>query len=143
MNTTLRTLPTIVVLLGVFFLQAPPAFAKPGMRLSSQGQALRFHGKKPLEVWVEVQLVVVKTKEKAPRLGPLYLTSDYDGIVFPSGARLDARGFARLKLVIAPPGLAEHRRLRGRFTVWILIDEEDADDTIEGRLVFTYRVGGG
>lgn len=113
------------------------------MRLSSQSMTLRFQGKKPLEVWIEVRLVVVGTGKKVSRPGPLYLTSDYEGIVFPSQARLDARGFARLKLVIAPPGAADLRQLQGRFTVWVLIDEEDAGDTIEGRMVFTYTMGGG
>lgn len=142
MKIPFRILPLAAVLLVGCFLQAPPAFAKPGMRLASQSLALRFQGGKPLEVWIEVQLVVVQTKENAPRSGPLYLTSDYNGIVFPSRPRLDAMGFARLKLVIARPGLADRRRLQGRFTVWVLIDEEDADDTIEGRLVFSYSMGG-
>ena len=112
------------------------------MRLSTRNLQLRFQGGKPLEVWIEVQLVVVKTGEHVPRRAPLYLSSDLDGIVFPRRPRLDEKGFARLKLVIPSPDAESRRRLQGRFTVWVLIDEEDADDTIEGRLFFSYSMGG-
>ena len=112
------------------------------MRLASRNLALRFQGTKPLEVWIEVQLLGVRTREKVSRRAPLYLSSDYEGIAFPSRSRLDARGFARLKLIIAPPGVEDRRRLQGRFTVWVLIDEEEADDTIEGKLVFFYSISG-
>ena len=141
MKTLARVRAAATVLFAVFALAAPFASAKPGMRLASKSLALRFQGGKPLEVWIEVQLVHGRTRENVHRRAPLYLSSDYDGIVFPSEPRLDSRGFARLKLVIAPPGLAGQRRLQGRITVWVLIDEEDADDTIEGRLIFTYSMG--
>lgn len=136
-------LAAVIVLSAVFAFESPLAAPKPGMRLASQTLVLRFQGRKPLEVWIEVQLLVVRTGENVNRRAPLYFSSDYDGIVFPSQAKLDARGFARLKLIIAPPSLAGHRRLQGRITVWVLIDEEDGDDTLEGKLVFSYAMGGG
>ena len=145
LKTLFRFPPAISVILFFCFLHATAAFPaseKPGMRLSTRNLQLRFQGGKPLEVWIEVQLVVVNSGEHVPRRAPLYLSSDLDGIVFPSRPRLDEKGFARLKLVIPSPGVETRRRLQGRFTVWVLIDEEDADDTIEGRVVFTYSLGG-
>ena len=54
----------------------------------------------------------------------------------PTVANLDVRGFARVALHIAPPEPADSD-LNGNVFVWALLDQEDADDTAEGRILFT------
>lgn len=108
-----------------------------GTRVAVHPEALTFPGGRPEAVEIEIQLSDVRTGEPEARPGELYFTSSYPGIVYPEQAALDAGGFARVRLVVRPPTEAERRELGGRILVFVVIDAEDADDTIEGRIVLT------
>ena len=107
--------------------------------LKSDKRDLKFPGDQPEEVFITVQLIDIKSGRPVRRSGPLYLRSNYDKIDYPTVANLDARGFARVALRIAPPEPADSD-LNGNVFVWALLDEEDADDTAEGRILFTIPI---
>ena len=111
------------------------------MRLAANHRMLTFPGGQPEAVLIDVQLIDVRTGQPVHRSAPLYLSSEYNGIIYPSEPKLDSNGFASVRLTILPPGHADRKRLNGRFIIWVVIDEGDADDTIEGRLIFTFPVG--
>ena len=121
--------------------QSSSASLPPGIQLAAKNRTLTFQGGLPEEVLIEIQLVDLRTGKSVHRHSRLYFSSDYNGIIYPSKPRLDGKGFARLKLIIPPPSDAELQRLKGRFVVWVLIDEGDADDTIEGKLNFFFSGG--
>lgn len=131
-------------LMWALVLSSPaPASPAAGIQLAASQRSLTFRGGRPEEVWIEVQLIDDRTGEPVHRGSPLYLTSDHQGIAFPPHPRLDGRGFARLRLLVHPPGKAHRQRLAGRFRVWVLIDEESGDDTIEAQLEFRYLLRDG
>ena len=103
--------------------------------------ALTFPGGKPQSVDVQIQLGDAQSGTPVARPGDLYFTSTYTGIVYPEAVALDANGFARIRLTVHPPSDAEFRELGGRILVFVLIDDEDADDTIEGRIVLLLARG--
>jgi len=107
--------------------------------MKSEKQQLQFSGNQPEEVFVTVQLIDLKTRRQVPRSGPVYFRSNYDGITYPPTAELDQRGFLRVPLQIAPPGAADSE-LNGNIYVWAVLDQEEADDTAEGRVLFTFPV---
>ena len=107
--------------------------------LKSDKRDLEFPGNQPEEVFITVQLIDIKSGRPVRRSGPLYLRSNYDKIDYPTVANLDARGFARVALRIAPPEPADSD-LNGNVFVWALLDQEDADDTAEGRILFTIPI---
>ena len=117
-----------------------PASPAAGIHLAASQQSLAFRAGMPEVVWIEVQLIDRGTGEAVRRGSPLYLTSDHDGIDFPPHPMLDGQGSARLRLLVHPPGKAARQRLKGRFRVWVLIDEEAGDDTIEAQLEFHFTV---
>ena len=121
--------------------QSLSASQPPGIQLAANNRTLTFQGGLPEEVLIEIQLIDLRTGQTVHRRSPLYISSDYNGIIYPSKPRLDGKGFARLKLVISPPSNAELQRLKGLFVVWVLIDEGDADDTIEGKVIFSISGG--
>ncbi len=45
-------------------------------------------------------------------------------------------------MVFSPPEVSDDK-FNGNVYVWALIDEEDADDTVEGKILFTIPVRGG
>lgn len=107
--------------------------------MSSEKRSLKFSGRRSEEVFVSIQLTNIKSGGQIRRPGVLYLRSDYDKIVYPASAELDQRGFARIPLVFFPPEAADGK-FNGTIYVWAVLDEEDADDTTEGRLKFTIPV---
>ena len=109
------------------------------LALSSDQKKLEFRNNAPVEVAISVQLVDVKTGNPIRRAGPLYLRSNYDKIDYPVQATLDARGFARVMIHVRPPEPAD-ANLNGNVYVWALLDQEQADDTAEGRIHFTVPV---
>lgn len=112
------------------------------LELSSEKRRLRFPGDRAEEVFISVQLVEVDSGEPVRRSGRLYLRSNYDRIEFPRSASLDERGSARVALRVAPPQPSD-AELDGNVFVWALIDEGDADDTGEGRILFEIPVPDG
>ena len=118
--------------------QGPVESIPLGTRVSVHPEVLTFPGGRPQAVEIQIQLSDVRSGEPVARPGELYFTSSYEGIVYPEQAALDAGGFARVRLVVRPPSEAERRELGGRILVFAVIDDEDADDTIEGRIVLTF-----
>ena len=57
-------------------------------------------------------------------------------------ANLNQRGFTRVPLVFSPPEASDDK-FNGNVYVWALIDEENADDTVEGKILFTIPVRSG
>lgn len=110
--------------------------------IRSETQKVTFPRNQPQEVFVTLQLQNIKTGAEVRRAGKIYFRSDYDGIAYPPEGALNQRGFARLPLVISPP-VPKDEKLDGNIFVWALIDEESADDTVEGRILFTFPVAGG
>ncbi|MDH4249012.1 MAG: FecR family protein [Deltaproteobacteria bacterium] len=107
--------------------------------LKSEKQKLEFAGGQPESVFVSVQLVDIKSGGAVTRPGLVYMRSNYDRITYPVKIALDQRGFARVALKIAPPEAAD-AALNGSVYVWAVIDQEDADDTSEGRILFKIPV---
>ena len=126
------------------FLPAALAQVEPitlATQVTAHPDSLTFPSGSPQSVEIEIQLSEVATGEPVARSGDLYFTSTYTGIEYPVGTALDANGFARVRLTVRPPSDAEFRELGGRILVFVLIDYEDADDTIEGRIVLLLARG--
>lgn len=104
------------------------------LELRSDTRELTFPNGQPQEVFITIQLVDIKSGSPVARSGPLYLRSNYDKIEYPAQAALDERGFARVAIRVLPPAPAD-AALNGNVYVWALLDQEDADDTAEGRLL--------
>ena len=109
--------------------------------VTAQPDTLSFPRGRPQSVEIEIQLSDAQSGKPVARPGELYFTSTYNGIVYPEGAALDERGYARATLTIRPPSEAEYEQSGGRIVVMIIIEEEDADDTIEGRIVLELPAG--
>ena len=103
---------------------------------------LAFEKNQPESVFVNLQIVDVATGREVARSAKLYFRSNYDRVTFPAAAQLDERGFARVALTFAPPEPAD-AQLNGSVFVWAVVDQEDGDDTGEGRLLFTIPVQAG
>lgn len=110
--------------------------------LKSQKRKLEFPNKQPVEVFVSIQLVNIKTGTPIRRSGPVYLRSNYEKIIYPSRAVLNERGFARVSLRFLPPEAADSKH-NGNVFLWAVMDQEQADDVSEGRLLFTIPVASG
>ena len=110
--------------------------------LKSEKRELEFTNRRPEEVFVTVQLIDIKSGKPIRRSGPVYLRSNYDKITYPAKADLDQRGFLRVPLQIAPPEPAD-AKLSGNVYVWAVLDQEEADDTAEGRILFKIPVPAG
>jgi hypothetical protein len=104
--------------------------------LRSDQKKLEFRGGQPVDVSINIQLVDIKSGNPVRRSGPIYLRSNYDKIDYPARASLDERGFARVTIRVKPPEPAD-AELNGNVYVWALLDQEQADDTAEGRILFT------
>jgi hypothetical protein len=104
--------------------------------LAAVPTAVVFPGAEAAELRIAVQRVDARTGDPVGGAGPLYLTSDYPHIDFPAAPALDAAGQATLRLVLHPP--APGSPCRGRIIVRVILDEEDADDTMGARVVIAY-----
>ena len=107
--------------------------------MKSETRELNFEGSRPAEAFVSIQLIDLKSGGNVARSGPIYLRSNYDRISYPQAPQLDARGFARVPLIFAPPD-ASHAGLEGNIYVWAVLDAENADDTGEGRYLFKFTM---
>jgi hypothetical protein len=112
------------------------------LEMRSEKRKLAFAGNQPEEVFVTLQLTNVTTGREVPRAATIYFRSNYDKITYPPMAKLDQRGFARVPLTVAPPEAAD-AQLNGNVYVWAVIDQADADDTGEGRILFNIPVSAG
>ena len=112
------------------------------LEMRSEKHKLGFTGNQPEEVFVTLQLTNVTTGREVPRAATIYFRSNYDKITYPPMAKLDDRGFARVPLTVAPPEAAD-AQLNGNVYVWAVIDQADADDTGEGRILFNIPVSTG
>lgn len=110
--------------------------------IKSEKRKLAFAGNQPEEVFVSLQLINIKSGAEFHRSGKVYFRSNYGRITYPPVSNLNQRGFARVPLVIAPPTPADDK-LDGNIYVWAVIDEEAADDTAEGKILFTIPVRSG
>ncbi len=110
--------------------------------VKSEKKALTFAQNQPEEVFVSLQLINRTTGAEVHRAGKIYFRSDYGRIAYPPVASLNQRGFARVPLVFSPPE-ASDAKYNGNVYVWALIDEETADDTVEGKILFTIPIRGG
>ncbi len=107
--------------------------------IKSEKRSLTFPQNQPEEVFVSLQLIDIKTGAEVHRAGKVYFRSNYGRITYPPVSELNQRGFTRVPLVFSPPEPADDK-LEGNVYVWALIDEEDADDTVEGKILFTIPV---
>ncbi|MDH5751756.1 MAG: FecR family protein [Deltaproteobacteria bacterium] len=107
--------------------------------LKTEKKALSFDGGQPEEVFLNVQLVEIKTGSAVTRPGRVYLRSNYDKIKYPTDIDLDKRGFARMSIQVQPPE-ASDGDLNGNVYVWAVLDMEEADDTSEGRTLIKIPV---
>ena len=109
------------------------------LNLRSDQRKLEFRNNQPEEVFISIQLVDIKSGGPVTRSGPVYLRSNYDKIEYPSQASLDQRGFARVAIKVLPPEPAD-ADLNGNVYVWAVMDQEQADDTAEGRILFNIPI---
>ena len=135
-STKMQRLTFVTALAAILIPLWGGSAAAGRMAVAAEPRVLTFPGGDPQQVTIRLQLVEIATGRPVHRGGALYLTSSYQGIGYPSGARLSARGAATLRLTVRPPTADERERLGGSITVIVIIDEEEADDTIEGRAVF-------
>ncbi len=112
------------------------------LEIRANKKQLTFEGGQPEEVFVSLQLVQVGSGREVARPALIYFRSNYDKITFPTMAKLDDRGFARVSLRFAPPEPSD-AALNGSVFVWAVVDQSDADDTGEGRALFTVPVPSG
>ena len=110
--------------------------------IKSEKRELTFSDNQPEEVFVTLQLINIKSGGEIHRAGKVYFRSNYGRISYPPVSNLNQRGFARVPLVIAPPQPTDDK-LDGNVYVWAVIDEEDADDTVEGKILFRVPVRSG
>lgn len=110
--------------------------------MKSEKRNLKFPNKRSEEVFMTVQLINIKSGNPIRRSGGLYLRSNYDKIDYPARPALDERGFARVSLKFLPPEAGD-AKFNGNVYVWAVMDQENADDTSEGRLLFTIPVPAG
>ena len=110
--------------------------------LRSDQKKLEFRNNRAEDVYLSVQMVDIKTGGPVRRAGPLYLRSNYEKIEYPAKVDLDAQGFARVALRVLPPEPAD-AELNGNVYVWAVPDHEQADDTAEGRILFTIPIPAG
>lgn len=107
--------------------------------IKSEKRDLSFPQNQPEEVFVSLQLIDIKTGAEVHRAGKVYFRSNYGRITYPPVANLNQRGFTRVPLVFLPPEPTDDK-LDGSVYVWALIDEETADDTVEGKILFSIPV---
>jgi FecR protein len=107
--------------------------------LHSDQKKLEFRNNQPEDVFISIQLVDIKSGGPIARSGPIYLRSNYDKIDYPTKATLDQRGFARVSIKVQPPEPAD-AELNGNVYVWAVLDQEQADDTAEGRILFNIPI---
>jgi hypothetical protein len=107
-----------------------------GLVLAGEPRTLHFSGGRAEAVVIVVRWVDSHTEKPVERAARLYLASDYERIGFPSEPTLGADGRATLRLAVFPP--PPGKACEGRFTVRVILDEEDADDTMDARIAFTY-----
>ena len=93
-------------------------------------------------MFVSLQLIDIKSGAEVHRAGKVYFRSNYGRISYPPVSNLNQRGFLRVPLIIAPPEPTDDK-LDGNVYVWAVIDEESADDTAEGKILFTIPVRSG
>ena len=110
--------------------------------IKSEKRELTFPSNQPEEVFVTLQLINIKSGAETHRAGKVYFRSNYGRITYPPVSNLNQRGFARVPIIVAPPSPADDK-LDGNVYVWAVIDEEDADDTAEGKILFKIPVRGG
>jgi hypothetical protein len=103
---------------------------------------LTFEKNQPEAVFVNLQMINVSTGREVARSAKIYFRSNYDRVSFPARAQLDERGSARVLLNFAPPEPSD-AALNGSVFVWAIVDQEDADDTGEGRVLFSIPVPAG
>jgi len=106
--------------------------------LKADKRQLTFEKNEAEAVFVNLQLIEVATGRQVARSAKIYFRSNYDRVSFPV-TQLDERGFARASLRFEPPQPSD-AALSGSVFVWAVIDQEDADDTGEGRVLFTIPV---
>lgn len=109
--------------------------------VTAHPESLTFPGGRPQSVEIEIHLRNAQSGEPVARPGDLYFTSNYKGIEYPEFAALDENGYAQVTFTVRPPSEAEKEELDGRIVVMVIIEEEDADDTIEGRIVLKLSSG--
>src|SRR5262249_3440551 len=107
--------------------------------LKSEKRKLTFNGSQPEEVFITLQLMNVTTGREVPRSATIYFRSNYDKVTYPPMTKLDQRGFARVPLTFGTPEAAD-TQLNGNVYVWAVVDAADADDTGEGRILFSIPV---
>ena len=110
--------------------------------IKSEKRKLAFPSNQPEEVFVSLQLINIKSGAEVHRAGKVYFRSNYGRISYPPVSNLNQRGFARVPIVVTPPTPADDK-LDGNIYVWAVIDEEEADDTAEGKILFTIPVRSG
>lgn len=110
--------------------------------VKSNKRKLSFSSTTPEEAFLTLQLIDIKTGKQINRSGRIYLRSNYQRVIYPKSASLNQRGFARVPISFAPPESSDEN-LDGNIYVWALMDEESADDTAEGRILFTFPVKAG
>ena len=110
--------------------------------VKSEKRKLTFAQNQPEEVFLSLQLLNIKTGAEVHRAGKVYFRSNYGRIAYPPVANLNQRGFVRVPLVFSPPEASDDKH-NGNVYVWALIDEENADDTVEGKILFTIPVRSG
>jgi hypothetical protein len=110
--------------------------------IKSEKRKLEFSNNQPEEVFVSLQLIDIKTGAEVHRAGKVYFRSNYGRIAYPPVSNLNQRGFMRVPLIISPPEPTDDK-LDGNVYVWAVIDEETADDTAEGKILFTIPVRSG
>lgn len=124
--------------IALLFALALPAAALAGgaLQATPTPERLTFPGGMPQTVRIALQLVARSTGEPVARAAPLYVTGDVSGIAYPADPRLDARGRAAFAVTVPPP--PPGAPCRGAVTLRIILDTEDADDTVGAKLVLPY-----
>jgi hypothetical protein len=109
--------------------------------IKADKRQLTFERNQPEAVFVNLQMIEVATGKEVARSAKIYFRSNYERVTFPE-TKLDERGFARASLRFDPPQPAD-AQLNGSVFVWAVVDQEDGDDTGEGRVLFTIPVPAG
>ena len=97
-----------------------------------------FHGKKIIELNLNLQIVRYGSDRTVNRPGPVHLLTNYYNLELPDSIRLNTDGNANAKIKVTPPSSAD-RTFGGSVTFRAIMDQKGFDDVRDGTFNVRFR----
>ena len=97
-----------------------------------------FHGKKIIELNLNLQVVRYGSDRTVNRPGPVHLLTNYYNLELPDSIRLNTDGNANAKIKVTPPSSAD-RTFGGSVTFRAIMDQKGFDDVRDGTFNVRFR----